>query len=74
MSARTLLIEELARAPEGVARELLNHLRQLMPANGAKSLPGQDHFDSYWSKLYGTFEGAEWNEPVELPFEKREAW
>jgi hypothetical protein len=61
MSARTMLIEELARAPEGVARELLTHLRQLMPANGTQGLAGQDHFESYWSQFYGAFEGAEWN-------------
>ncbi len=74
MSARTMLIEELARAPEGVARVLLTQLRQMMPANGTANLPGQDHFESYWSQFYGAFEGAEWNEPAELPFEKREAW
>lgn len=74
MSARTMLIEELARAPEGVARVLLTQLRQMMPANSTANPPGQDHFESYWSQFYGAFEGTEWNEPTELPFEKREAW
>ncbi|WP_395744241.1 hypothetical protein [Prosthecobacter sp.] len=69
-----MLIEELARAPEGVARVLLTHLRQLMPSSERTNSPGQDHFQSYWSQFYGSFEGAEWNEPAELPFEKREAW
>jgi hypothetical protein len=74
MSARTMLIEELARAPEAVARELLTQLREMMPVESSKNLAGRDHFESYWSQFYGAFEGAEWREPTELPFEKREAW
>lgn len=73
MSARTLLIEEAARAPEGVAREILAQLRALMPPK--KPAPAaKDHFESYWSQLYGSLEGVEWNEPAELPYESREAW
>jgi hypothetical protein len=73
MTARTLLIEEIARTPESVAREMLAHLRCLLPEK-TPQLPVNDHFDSYWSKLYGCMEGETWNEPVDLPFEKREDW
>jgi hypothetical protein len=73
MSARTLLIEEAARAPESVAREILAQLRALMPRNTPPA-PATDHFESYWQHLYGSMEGVEWSEPPELPFEKREAW
>jgi len=74
MSARTMLIEELARAPEAVARELLVHLRKIMPVESVKNQAVQDHFESYWNQFYGAFEGAEWREPAELPFERREDW
>lgn len=74
MSARTLLLEELARAPEGVAQDLLVHLRGLMSSNKVGETAGKDHFETYWSQLYGSLEGCEWNEPADLPFEKREAW
>jgi hypothetical protein len=73
MSARTLLIEEIARAPENVAREMLGYLRGLMPG-GKPPSSDKDHFEAYWKHLYGSMEGVEWNEPAELPFEKREAW
>jgi hypothetical protein len=73
MSARTLLIEEIARTPENVAREMLVHLRRLLPEKTPRA-PVNDHFENYWSKLYGCMEGETWNEPVELPFEKREVW
>lgn len=73
MSARTLLIEEIARAPESVAREMLGQLRALMPRNTVPA-PAKDHFEAYWRQLYGSMEGVEWDEPVELPNETREAW
>ncbi|MDI1312510.1 hypothetical protein [Prosthecobacter sp.] len=73
MSARTLLIEEIARAPESVAQEILTQLRSLMPRKNEVQ-PVKDHFESYWKHLYGSLEGAEWNEPVELPYETRETW
>ena len=74
MSARTQLLEELARAPEGVAGELLTYLRGLMLSKKGASEPTKDFFESYWSRHYGSMEGVEWNEPAELPFETREAW
>ena len=73
MSARTLLMEEIARAPESVAREVLGYLRGLM-LNGKPPSSDQDYFESYWKDLYGSMEGAEWNEPSELPVEEREGW
>jgi hypothetical protein len=72
MSARTLLMEELARAPESVAHELLVHLRKLSPPD--PSAVQADYFEAYWKRLYGSLEGVEWNEPAELPFECREEW
>lgn len=56
-----------------VAREMLAHLRRLLPEK-TPTVPVNDHFENYWSKLYGCMEGETWNEPMELPFEKREAW
>lgn len=73
MSARTQLIEEIARAPESVAREVLTQLRSLMPQKAAAP-HSKDHFETYWRQLYGSMEGVEWNEPSELPYETREAW
>lgn len=73
MSARTMLIEEVARVPESVAREMLAELRVRMPQKKPASA-AKDHFESYWRQLYGSLEGVEWNEPVELPYELREAW
>lgn len=66
MSARTLLIEEIARVPESVARELLGQWRALMPGRKPES-PAKDHFEAYWKDLYGSLEGVEWDEPAELP-------
>lgn len=74
MSARTLLLQELAHVPEGVAREMLAHLRSLVPVEKGEPFAGKDHFDSYWREFYGAFEGEEWEEPKDLPFEKREDW
>jgi len=74
MSARTLLLEELARAPEGVTGELLAHLRKLMESKRSAAQPVKDYFESYWSQHYGSMEGVQWNEPPELPSETREAW
>lgn len=74
MSARTLLLEELARAPDGVAQDLLVHLRGLMSSQKGKGAAGKDHFETYWNQLYGSLEDCEWDEPTDLPFETREAW
>ena len=78
MSARDTLIKELAGAPESVAGILLDYLHQLAPRGGAEGSgagTGQEgHFSRYWSRHYGAFEGEEWLEPAELPYEKREEW
>jgi hypothetical protein len=66
MSARTLLLEELARAPEGVAQDLLVHLRSLMSSKKVKATVGKDHFETYWNQLYGSLEGFDWNEPPDV--------
>ena len=78
MSARDTLIHELARAPESVAGMLLDYLHQLAPRAGRESRDagaGNDgYFNRHWSRFYGAFEGEEWLEPAELPYEKREEW
>lgn len=73
MSARTLLAEEIARAPESVVQGLLVHLRSVLPQK-LPDPPGTDYFETYWSQLYGSLKDVEWAEPAELPYEKREEW
>ena len=76
MSARDTLIKELAGAPESVAGMLLDYLHQLTPqaAGDGAGADQQGYFGRYWSRFYGAFEGEEWLEPAELPYEKREEW
>jgi hypothetical protein len=66
-------MEEIARVPERVARELLEQLHALVPRSTSTAQTA-DHFEAYWKDLYGSLEGVEWNEPPELSFETREAW
>ena len=74
MSSRSLLMEELARAPEKVAMELLAHLRSLMPNSPQGEGAGTDYFESHWKEFYGSLEGSDWEEAPEVPFEQRESW
>ena len=76
MSSREVLVEELRRQPDAVARKLLDYLHALVPEsaqNGAATLP-QGNFATYWNRYYGAFDGEVWEEPPELPAEKREEW
>jgi len=78
MSAYEALLKELARQPESVAQKLLDYLHALAPdttppPHGA-TRGASGHFSTYWSHFYGTFEGEEWEESRELPYEKREEW
>ena len=78
MSAHETLVKELARQPESVAAKLLDYLHALAPEtasspNGAGPGVG-GYFATYWSRHYGKFEGEEWEEPREWPYEKREEW
>ncbi|MEK7675056.1 MAG: hypothetical protein AAB676_04360 [Verrucomicrobiota bacterium] len=78
MSAHEALQKELVRQPESVAQKLLDYLHALTPQtapehnSAARGTGG--HFSTYWSRFYGAFEGEEWEEPRELPCEKREEW
>lgn len=77
MSAYDALLKELAHQPDSVASKLLDYLHALAPETssgngGPKTTAG--HFSIYWSRHYGAFEGEEWEEPRELPYEKREDW
>ena len=76
MSAREQLQREAALLPDGVAQRLLDFLHALPASDLAPATPPSkdDYFQSYWSQWYGCCEGEEWNEPPELPFEKREIW
>jgi len=76
MSAREALLQELARQPDDVAQKLLDYLRALTPNHGSAASGGETggHFAAYWKRYYGAFEGQEWEEPAELPPEKREEW
>lgn len=77
MSAYEALLKELAGQPDSIARKLLDYLHAIAPTptqqNGVSPAAG-GHFSRYWSCYYGAFEGEEWDEPCELPFEKREEW
>ena len=77
MSVRQQLIEELSYQPEQVAGPLLMYLHSLPgytpPAEVAEK-PGVDYWESHWSKFYGVFEGEEWEEPPDQPYEAREEW
>jgi len=76
MSTRQQLIEELNRQPEHVAGQLLIYLHSLpgCAVARAESTRGEDHWRSYWSKVYGSCAGMEWDEPVEQPAEMRDEW
>ena len=73
MSARDQLKQEMASLPESVIERLLIYLHSL-PAPQTPSPLNGDHFASYWSRWYGALGDEPWDEPAELPFEKREAW
>ncbi|MCI0534845.1 MAG: hypothetical protein L0Z50_06430 [Verrucomicrobiales bacterium] len=77
MSAYEALLQELARQPDSVAQKLLDYLHGLAlgpaPKSGASG-GASAHFLTYWSRFYGAFEGEEWEEPRDLPYEKREEW
>ncbi len=78
MSAKEMLAQELARQPESIAQRLLEYLHALSPASSnGSSVPHpttDGHFANYWSRYYGAFDGEAWDEPRELPNEKREDW
>lgn len=78
MSAKEMLAQELARQPDSIAQRLLDYLHALSPASANGDSPPQPvtggQFTSYWSRFYGAFEGETWDEPSELPNEKREDW
>lgn len=77
MSAYEALLQELASQPDSVSRKLLDYLHAIAPdpgeQQGAAPVAG-GHFSRYWSRHYGAFEGEDWDEPGELPFERREEW
>lgn len=76
MQAREILAEELQHQPEAIAYKLLDYLHSLsptpIPSQKSSSSEQTDYFISYWSRFYGAFE--QWDEPFELPAEKREDW
>ena len=78
MSAQEILVKELARQPESVAQKLLDYLHALAPQptqpHGDAARRAGGHFSTYWSRHYGAFDGEEWEEPREVPFEQREEW
>ena len=76
MSVREILLKELARQPDEVAQKLLDYLHALTPQRGSAAHGGETggHFAAYWNRYYGALEGKEWEEPTELPIEKREEW
>lgn len=78
MSAKEMLAQELARQPDSIAQRLLEYLHALSPGPvGGGSPPppvASGHFASHWSRFYGAFDGEVWEEPHELPNEKREDW
>lgn len=77
MSARQQLIQDLANQPDNVAGLLLTYLHSL-PSYISTEKPQQpsteNHWDTYWSKIYGSCQGMEWDEPAEQKFEVREEW
>lgn len=78
MSAKEMLAQELARQPDSIAQRLLEYLHALSPESvSGGSLPrpvASGHFASHWRQFYGAFDGESWEEPKELPNEKREDW
>lgn len=77
MSAREELLQALPNQPEKVAGQVLMYLHSL-PDYVAPEKPAEpatvDHWENYWSKVYGSCEGMEWDEPEEQEFEIREEW
>jgi hypothetical protein len=77
MSARQQLIQCLQDQPEKVAGLLLMYLHSLpgyvAPAKQVAA-PAVDYWATHWSKIYGSCEGMEWDEPEEQEFEVREEW
>ena len=77
MSARQQLIQALDNQPDKLAGLLLIYLHSLpgyVPPPKPADAPAVDYWETHWSKFYGAFEGEEWDEPAELPFEVREEW
>lgn len=77
MSALETLIHELQGQPEMVARKALDYARSLPEWKGNAGVPAQPglgYFNSHWREFYGAFEGEPWEEPPELPAERREPW
>jgi hypothetical protein len=76
MSARQQLIHALSTQPDSVAGALLMYLHSLPGYNPPEKVPQLpvDHWETYWSKIYGSCEGMEWDEPAEQPYEVREEW
>jgi len=76
MFVRDQLQRETALVPDHVVQRLLDYLHEMPPSvlAPAKSQQQGGHFESYWSQWYGLFEGQEWEEPPELPYETREVW
>mgnify|MGYP000974470930 CR=1 FL=1 len=76
MSARDILLYELQRQPDSVASKLLEYLHTLVPETSQTGGPSPERsdFSSHWNRFYGAFEGEPWEEPAELPVEKREEW
>ena len=76
MSDRETLLQELKDEPDEIARKLLEYLHTLKA--GSRQLASQERamgqFEKYWKRYYGALEGAAWDEPGELPPEKREDW
>ena len=77
MSARQELLKTLPNQPEKVAGLVLMYLHSLpgyvAPEKSAEA-PAVDYWEIYWSKVYGSCEGMEWDEPKEQEFEVREEW
>ena len=73
MSARDQLKQEMTSLPEAVIERLLVYLHSLPTSPPAMPMNG-DHFTNYWSRWYGALGEELWDEPAELPFEKRETW
>jgi hypothetical protein len=78
MSAKTKLMEAVARVPETVAQTILEqiepYLRPVDSESSFHSPADNDHFQGYWSQWYGVLQDVEWEEPADLPFEPRDTW
>jgi len=80
MSAREELLQALPNQPEKVASQVLMYLHSL-PGYVAPEKPvpaaAVDYWESYWSKVYGSCGGMEWDEQEEfsrVPGLKLEDW